>query len=115
MRSVRLIVIDVDGTLLTPDKVLKGMVVKYLSHLLSIPRDQTATIRDMPNDIQMFRGSRVSIAMGNASAEVKREAKHVTASNTEEGFARAVEEVVLPEAWDAGGGTPSARAARLRK
>ena len=75
----------------------KGLVVKYLSHLLSIPRGQIATIGDMPNDIKMFRGSRVSIAMGNASAEVKHEAKHVTASNAEEGFARAVEEIVLPE------------------
>ena len=34
----------------------KGMVVKYLSHLLSIPRGQIATIGDMPNDVQMFRG-----------------------------------------------------------
>jgi Cof subfamily protein (haloacid dehalogenase superfamily) len=102
----------------------KGMVVKYLSHLLSIPRDQTATIGDMPNDVQMFRGSRVSIAMGNASEEVKRQAKHVAASNTEEGFARAVEEIVLPEALNAGGGggrtpgagsTTRARAAHLRK
>jgi hypothetical protein len=78
----------------------KGMVVKYLSHLLSIPRGQVATIGDMPNDVQMFRGSRVSIAMGNASAEVKHQARHVTPSNTEEGFARAVEDIVLPEALD---------------
>jgi Cof subfamily protein (haloacid dehalogenase superfamily) len=55
----------------------KGMVVKYLSHMLCIPRGQTATIGDMPNDVQMFRGSRVSIAMGNASAEVKRQASSV--------------------------------------
>jgi len=76
----------------------KGTVVKYLSHLLSTPRSQIATIGDMPNDVQMFRGSRVSIAMGNASAEVRHQARHVTASNTEEGFARAVEEMVLPGA-----------------
>jgi Cof subfamily protein (haloacid dehalogenase superfamily) len=75
----------------------KGMVVKYLSQLLSIPRGQVATIGDMPNDVQMFRGSRVSIAMGNASPEVKHQARHVTPSNTEEGFARAVEDIVLPE------------------
>jgi Cof subfamily protein (haloacid dehalogenase superfamily) len=78
----------------------KGAVVKYLSHLLSIPRGQIATIGDMPNDVQMFRGGRVSIAMGNASPEVKHQAMHVTASNTDEGFARAVEEIVLPEAED---------------
>jgi Cof subfamily protein (haloacid dehalogenase superfamily) len=80
----------------------KGMVVKYLSRLLSIPRDQTATIGDMPNDVQMFRSSRVSIAMGNASADVKRQAGHVAPSNTEEGFARAVEDIILPEVLDTG-------------
>ncbi len=78
------------------------MVVQYLSRLLSIPPDQTATIGDMPNDVQMFRGSRVSIAMGNASADVKRQAGHVAPSNTEEGFACAVEDIVLPEVLDAG-------------
>jgi Cof subfamily protein (haloacid dehalogenase superfamily) len=76
----------------------KGMVVEYFTHLLSIPRSQTATIGDMPNDVAMFECSRVSIAMGNASEAVKRAAKHITASNTEEGFADAVEKIVLPEA-----------------
>jgi NADH:quinone reductase (non-electrogenic) len=90
----------------------KGMVVKYLSRLLSVPPTETATIGDMPNDVQMFRGSRVSIAMGNASAEVKRQARHVTESNTEEGFARAVEELVLPEALDAGVAKGSRRSAK---
>jgi Cof subfamily protein (haloacid dehalogenase superfamily) len=76
----------------------KGMVVEYFTQLLSIPRSQTATIGDMPNDVAMFKGSRVSIAMGNASEAVKRAAKHITGSNTEEGFADAVENIVLPEA-----------------
>ena len=52
----------------------------------------------MPNDVATFKGSRVSIAMGNASDAVKREATHVTGSNTEDGFTDAVETIVLPEA-----------------
>ena len=92
----------------------KGMVVKYLSRLLSIPRDQTAAIGDMPNDVQMFRGSRVSIAMGNASPEVKRQARHVTQANTEEGFAHAVEDIVLPEARGGGEATGAPRPAKGR-
>ena len=43
----------------------------------------------------MFQRSGVSIAMGNASPEVQRAATFVTTSNTEEGFALAMERFVL--------------------
>jgi hydroxymethylpyrimidine pyrophosphatase-like HAD family hydrolase len=44
----------------------------------------------------MFERSGLSIAMGNASEEVRRQATHVTSSNEEEGFAEAIERLVLP-------------------
>jgi hydroxymethylpyrimidine pyrophosphatase-like HAD family hydrolase len=37
----------------------------------------------------------MSIAMGNATAEVKALATHATAANTNDGFAKAIEEYVL--------------------
>jgi hydroxymethylpyrimidine pyrophosphatase-like HAD family hydrolase len=74
----------------------KGAVVDYLIRHMSISAEQVATIGDMPNDVQMFEASRMSIAMGNASDEVKHRATYSTAANTEEGFARAVERLVLP-------------------
>ena len=74
----------------------KGHVVELLSQLLAIPPSQIATIGDMPNDVLMFRKSGVSIAMGNASAEVQRQAKFVTASNEEDGFAKAMLSFVVP-------------------
>jgi hypothetical protein len=43
----------------------------------------------------MFEVSGLSIAMGNALDEVQRAAQHVTRSNDDEGFARAIEEFVL--------------------
>ncbi len=73
----------------------KGDVVRYLSKTLAIPPENIATIGDMPNDVLMFVLSGLSIAMGNASAEVQGKAKRVTASNTEEGFAVAMEKFVL--------------------
>ena len=51
---------------------------------------------DMPNDVLMFRKSGFSIAMGNASDEVKAQASAVTDSNENEGFAKAVRKFVLP-------------------
>ena len=73
----------------------KGAVVDHLSRTLAIPADQIATIGDSPNDVLMFRKSGLSIAMGNASEEVKRQADAVTDSYNDEGFAKAVERFVL--------------------
>jgi Cof subfamily protein (haloacid dehalogenase superfamily) len=74
----------------------KGEVLSYLSAHLGIPGNQFATIGDMPNDVLMFARSGLSIAMGNASTDVQRAARCVTASNEQEGFAKAIERFVLP-------------------
>jgi Cof subfamily protein (haloacid dehalogenase superfamily) len=74
----------------------KGVVIERLSHYYHVPLDQVATLGDQPSDVLMFRRSGLSIAMGNASEEVKREATKVTTSNEDEGFAKAVEEFILP-------------------
>ena len=76
----------------------KGVVVERLSHYYQIPLGQIATLGDQPNDVLMFRRSGLSIAMGNASEEVRRQATYVTASNEDEGFAKAIEEFILPRA-----------------
>lgn len=73
----------------------KGGVVRRLSREFKIPKAQIATIGDMPNDVLMFALSGISIAMGNADAQVQRAARYVTASNEEDGFALAVEKYVL--------------------
>jgi Cof subfamily protein (haloacid dehalogenase superfamily) len=74
----------------------KGAVAQYLARTQEIPTDSIATIGDMPNDVLMFAHSGLSIAMGNASLEVQRAARRVTASNADEGFAIAVERFILP-------------------
>jgi hypothetical protein len=76
----------------------KGVVVERLSHHYQIPLEQIATLGDGANDVLMFERSGLSIAMGNASEEVRRQATYVTASDEDEGFARAVEQYVLPRA-----------------
>jgi Cof subfamily protein (haloacid dehalogenase superfamily) len=74
----------------------KGAVARYLSERYDIPPQAIATIGDMPNDVLMFAHSGLSIAMGNASLEVQRSARRVTTSNTDEGFANAVDRFILP-------------------
>jgi Cof subfamily protein (haloacid dehalogenase superfamily) len=80
---------------ITHPQANKGTVVKRLSEILSIPLEEIATLGDMPNDVPMFELSGTSIAMGNASEDVQNQATHTTASYTEEGFAKAIENFVL--------------------
>jgi transaldolase len=81
----------------------KGEVIERLSRYLKIPLDRIAAMGDQLNDVPMFKRSGVSIAMGNANDEVKRQATFVTTSFGEEGFANAIERFILPRAEPAGG------------
>jgi len=80
---------------ITHPQANKGAVVDTLSKMLAIAPSRIATFGDMPNDVPMFEKSGLSVAMGNASAEVQKQARHVTASYNDEGFAKAVERYVL--------------------
>jgi len=73
----------------------KGFVAEYLSRTLGIPQAEIATIGDQPNDVLMFKRSGFSIAMGNASDDVKRQASATTDSYDDEGFAKAIERFIL--------------------
>jgi Cof subfamily protein (haloacid dehalogenase superfamily) len=75
----------------------KGQVVRRLSRQWAIPHEAIATVGDMQNDVEMFALSGLSIAMGQASEDVKRAAGRVTKPNTEDGFAEAIERYVLNE------------------
>ena len=73
----------------------KGAVVEYLSRHLGVPAAEIATIGDQPTDVPMFQRSGFSIAMGNASDQVKGQASAVTDSYNDEGFAKAMERYIL--------------------
>jgi Cof subfamily protein (haloacid dehalogenase superfamily) len=73
----------------------KGAVVEYLSQHVGVPEREIATIGDQQNDVLMFKRSGFSIAMGNASDEVKAQAAAVTDSYNDEGFAKAMESFIL--------------------
>ncbi len=78
----------------TPPGCDKGTFVQFMARHLGISTDAVATLGDMQNDLPMFGHSGLSFAMDNASDDVKRAATHVTASNEEEGFAKAIEVIL---------------------
>ncbi len=83
---------------ITPAGTSKGLLLAELARRLGVRIDEIVTIGDMENDVPMFRNSGFGIAMGNASAEVKGAANAVTLANDEDGFAEAIERIVLPRA-----------------
>jgi Cof subfamily protein (haloacid dehalogenase superfamily) len=76
----------------------KGDALSELATLLAAPLAEIAVIGDGANDVAMFERSGLSIAMGNAGPEVRSGADFVTASNREDGFAKAVDRFILGDA-----------------
>ena len=76
----------------------KGHAVRAMSRRLGIPLENIAVLGDMSNDLAMFAvgGLGLTVAMGQSSEAVKAAAKVVTRANTQDGFAAAVEEFILP-------------------
>ena len=75
----------------------KGAALSEIAKLLGIPLAEIAVIGDGGNDVAMFERAGLSIAMGNASLEVQREADLVTDSNRDDGFANAIKRFVLSD------------------
>jgi Cof subfamily protein (haloacid dehalogenase superfamily) len=73
----------------------KGVALSEIAKLLGIPLAKIAVIGDGGNDVAMFERAGLSIAMGNASPQVKRKANFTTDSNRHDGFAKAIEQFIL--------------------
>jgi Cof subfamily protein (haloacid dehalogenase superfamily) len=73
----------------------KGVALSEFAKLLAIPLPEIAVIGDGGNDVAMFERSGLRIAMGNATPAVRQAADFVTNSNGDDGFANAIEQVIL--------------------
>lgn len=73
----------------------KAGALRELGKILGVLPEEMMAIGDSPNDMAMMQLAGMPVAVGNAKDEVKAIAKYVTASNHEDGVARAVEKFVL--------------------
>ncbi len=71
-------------------------LLSLCSHL-GISSNEVLAIGDGLNDVEMFKVSGISVAMGNASANVKRAADIVIGSNDENGIADFLRRTFLPQ------------------
>lgn len=73
----------------------KATALKYLMQHLDVSREGLMACGDSHNDIAMIEMAGVGVAVANAEPEVLKSADHITASNDEDGVAKAIEEFVL--------------------
>ena len=83
---------------ITHPQARKDHALRRLARLLDVPVEETAALGDMPNDNPMLRIAGLSIAMGNAPDDVQETAMFVTNSNDQDGWADAIEQIILPRA-----------------
>ena len=72
----------------------KGKALKIVSKYLNIPIENTIAIGNDKNDISMFEVAGLSVAVANASDNIKSKVKHITLSNDEDGVAVFLETLI---------------------
>lgn len=87
---------EAELTLFAPE-ASKGAGVRWLARRHGIPLAQTMAIGDGVNDVSMLRAAGLGVAMGNAAREIQQAADAVTAANTDDGAALAIERYALDE------------------
>jgi Cof subfamily protein (haloacid dehalogenase superfamily) len=75
--------------------VNKGAALKKLSELLDIPSSEMIAIGDNENDISMLKYAELGVAMDNGESCAKEAAQYITASNDQDGVAKAIEKFIL--------------------
>lgn len=73
--------------------VSKGKAVKALADYYGFKREEIVCIGDNENDISMIEYAGFGVAMGNAIKEVKDLADYITATNREDGVAKAIKKI----------------------
>jgi Cof subfamily protein (haloacid dehalogenase superfamily) len=75
--------------------VSKGTALENVLKKLQIPLEETIAIGDNLNDVSMFEKAGLSVAMGNASDDIKRLCKDVSLTNEEHGVAHIIYKYIV--------------------
>lgn len=73
----------------------KGAALRHIAGWLGISREEIIAFGDSHNDIAMFESAGLSVAMGNASDEVKHAADRVTLRSEEDGVVAVLRDLNL--------------------
>ncbi|MGM9968987.1 MAG: Cof-type HAD-IIB family hydrolase [Anaeroplasma sp.] len=75
----------------------KGHALEALAEYLNINIKDTMAIGDAGNDLPMIKAAGIGVAMENAFPEIKAYADYITASNLDDGVAKAIKKFVLEQ------------------
>ncbi len=75
----------------------KGGAIKIAERELNIPHEATVAIGDSRNDISMLKYAQISVAMGNASDEIKAICNYVTDTVENDGVAKIISKLCLED------------------
>ena len=70
----------------------------FLADKLKIKKEEIIVMGDGSNDLSMFECAGLKIAMENADEKLKEKADFITASNNDDGVAKAIQKFVFNEA-----------------
>lgn len=73
----------------------KANALKYLLKSFGLDRENLMACGDSPNDLAMIQLAKIGVAMGNSRYGVEKYADYVTATNSEDGVAKAIEKFIL--------------------
>ena len=86
-----------DNVEMLAEGVTKGAALRALAEHLGVPMEGTMAFGDNENDLSMIEAAAIGVAMGNATEAVKARADYITATNEEDGVAKAVAKFVFGE------------------
>ncbi len=75
----------------------KKNAINFLANKLRIKKEEIIVIGDGSNDLSMFECAGLKIAMENAEEKLKEKADFITASNNDDGVAKAIQKFVFNE------------------
>ena len=75
----------------------KKNAIYFLADKLNIKKEEIIVMGDGSNDLSMFECAGLKIAMENAEEKLKEKADFITASNNDNGVARAIQKFVFNE------------------
>ncbi len=75
----------------------KACAVEFLQKYWNIKKEETLTIGDQNNDIELLKAGGIKVAMGNATDDLKKVANYITDSVDNDGFVKAIKKFVLTE------------------
>ncbi|MBR0261453.1 MAG: HAD family phosphatase [Selenomonadaceae bacterium] len=78
---------------MSPANITKGSGLRELCDFLKIDISETVAMGDADNDKEILQAAGFSVAMGNASDEIKKFADFVTLDNDNDGVAAAIEKI----------------------